>query len=292
MSGHATPAHATPEAAHVEPAATPVAVETSSTPAHKAPEVAHSRDKVVGETQAETATAAKKAAEASHEGGHPKEEHHEGDHPEEDHDKGKEKGAAPAAPHAAHPAGHPGHKLLMPEWEGDSLKKVSWDAARGVWTIGTLPVSVPYVAGRLVVGSLYAVRGKIYDAGAWVGRKAKSYWKHDKFYIPTATKAVGSAIAWPFRKVWQGTKWTGRKIKGLFTKSPEPETTLPTHEATPAPAAEAAPAAHGHPPEPTHATPAPATTATAHAAPAAATPAATPAPAPAAAAAHPAPAHH
>lgn len=280
MSAHA--AHATPEAAHVEPAATPVAAETSSTPAHKAPEAAHPTDKAVGETQAETATAVTKAAETPPEGDHPKGEHDKGEHPEgehpkEEHDKGKEKAA-------------PEHKLLIPKLEGDGLKKVSWDAAKGIWTIGTLPISVPYVAGRLVVGSLYAVGGKIYDSAAWVGHKAKSYWEHDKFYIPTAAKAVGGAIAWPFKKAWQSMKWTGRKIKGLITKSPEPEVTLPTHESTPAPA-EAAPAAHGHPPEPAHATPAPAAPA-AHATPAPA-PAATPAPAPApAAAAHPAPAHH
>ncbi|MCX6733834.1 MAG: hypothetical protein NTX63_03390 [Candidatus Peregrinibacteria bacterium] len=282
-------AHTPPEAAPAEPAAKPVAAETSSTPAHKTPEVGHPTDKAVGDTQAETATAAKKAAEEPAE--HP--EDHPADHPA-DHDKAEEKAAAPAAPHAAHPAAHPGHKLLIPKLEGDGLKKVSWDAAKGVLTIGTLPISVPYVAVRLVVGTMYAAGGKIYDGGAWVGHKAKSYWKHDKFYIPTVTKAVGSAIAWPFKKVWQGTKWTGRKIKGLFSKSKEPEVTLPTHEAAPAPAAEAAPAAHGHP-APTTTAPAPAPAA-AHATPAAPAAATTPAPAPApaapAAAAHPAPAHH
>lgn len=278
MSAHA-PTHPTPEAA-----ATPVAAETSSTPTHPKPEAAHPTPGDVSETQEKTAGAAKHAAEVPAE--HPKD--HPADH-EENHEEGHDKTeAAPhAAPHAT-PAAHPGHKLLIPRLEVDDWKKVSREAAKGAWTIITLPVSIPYVAGRLVVGTLYATGGKIYDAGAWVGHKAKSYWKHDKFYIPTATKAVGSAIVWPFKKVWQGTKWTGRKIKGLFTKSKEPEVTLPTHEATsaahttPTPAAPAATPAH--PPEPTHTTP----PASAPAAPAAAHPA-TPAPA---AAAHTPPAHH
>ncbi len=258
MSAHATPAHPTPEAA---PAATPVVAEVPHVP-----EAGHAAPGVVGETQEKTAAAAKKTTETpvDHPADHP--EDHPADHPKED-----SKASAPA------PAAQPTHKLLIPKLEGDGLKKVSWDAAKGAWKIVTLPVSIPYVAGRLVVGTLYATGGKIYDAAAWVGHKAKSYWKHDKFYIPTATKAVGSAIAWPFKKVWQGTKWTGREIKGLFTKSKEPEVTLPTHEAAPAAHATPAPAAPAAPPA--HTTPAPAHT----------TP---PAPAPATpAAALPAPAH-
>lgn len=280
MSAHATPAHPTPEAA---PAATPVVAEVPHVP-----EAGHATPGVVSETQEKTAAAAKKTTEtpADHPADHP--EDHPADHPKED-------SKAPAPSSAAHPApaALPTHKLLIPKLEGDGLKKVSWDATKGVWTIGTLPISVPYVAGRLVVGTVYAAGGKIYDAAAWVGHKAKSYWKNDKFYIPTATKKVGSAIALPFKKLWQAAKWTGRKIKGRFTKSKEPEVALPTHEATPAAHPTPAPATPAHPPEPAH--PAPAATATPApaATPAHPTPAApaTPAAAPAPAAAHPAPAH-
>lgn len=261
MSAHVS-THPTPELA-----ATPVAAEVPH-----APEAGHATPGAVSETQKTTAEAAKHAAEHS--------EDHPADHPE-DHDKTEAKVPSHVAPHVAAPAAHPGHKLLIPELEGDGLKKVSWDATKGILTIGTLPISIPYVAGRLVIGTVYAAGGQIYDAGAWVGRKAKSYWKNDKFYIPTATKKVGSAIAWPFRKVWQGTKWTGRKIKGFFTKPKEPAVTLPTHEAapaahaTPAPAAPAVTPAAAHPPEPAHATTPTPAPAAAHPA----TPAATPAPA-------------
>lgn len=271
-------AHAPTSTVHTEPAAPVVAAAE-----HTTPEVHTTAETPVSETRVSTAKAAHEVIEEEHEAPHSE--------------------AAPhAAPHtAAHPAAaaHPAHEEgapLLPKWEGDGVKKVAWDAVKGTLTIGTLPITVPYVAGRLVVGSLYAAGGRIYDGGAWVGRKAKNFWKKDTFYIPTATKAVGSVIAWPFRKLWQGTKWTGRKIKGVFVRPEEPEVTLPTHETPPAtPPAAATPApeaasAHSHPTpaaDAAHATPttpAPALPAPAHAtpalpAPATATPPALPAPA-------------
>lgn len=264
MSAHATPAHIPPAA----PAATPhVATATPSAAPEATPEA--------GAIQHETAEAVKEVAAS-----------HPTDAPHDKGEGGEEKAEAAAAP--AHPvaSAHPAHKLLFPKKEGDSLGKVTLDAAKGTWKLATLPITIPWQGVRLVTGTVYAIGGKFYDAGAWVGNGAKSFWNHDKFYIPTVTKAVGGAIAWPFVKTWQatkwtagkvwdGTKWTGgkawegikwpfKKIKGLFSKKPAAAT--PVAEDAPA-VAETAPATHTPPAgeapataDAHHTTPAPAET--------------------------------
>lgn len=289
----AHPAEHPPEAAHATQAVAPGAA-NDNTP--------------VAKEQHDTAAAAKKAAKP-HPALHP--ESHDESHDESHHttphaaNDDSPKAAAPAAPHTEEQA-EAGHhrKLLLPKWEGDGIKKVGKEAAKGAWTLIKSPVTLPI---HFAAGITYGVLGKFYDGAVWTKNGAKWLWNRDTLYIPTVAKFLGGVVAYPFVKLWQGTKWvgkglwenktypfvklwegtkwTGRKIKGIFVKpkpAPAAAPAAATH-GTPAATPPAA-AAHG---TAAHAADAHAATPAAHGAPAAADAAhAAPHPAPAA------PEHH
>lgn len=189
----------------------------------------------------------------------PAEHHVAGETPAEtpaaDHAAGETPGESPAAHHAdeadhAETSAHPATPAQSPKKESNTLVGVSWDAIKGVATIVTLPIALPL---RLIAGTTVAIGGLIYDMGVGTVNFARRTWHRDWLYVPkkawSGTKKVGSVVAWPFKKTWQGTKWAGkktwggmkwmgRKIKGIFSKAEEEEVAAEA-ESAPASATEA-----------------------------------------------------
>ncbi len=243
-----TPAHA-PTPAPAAPVAAPADAPTA-TPA----------DSTVADTQEDIAKKAAKILKAAND-----DVEHPEEHPEEASDHKK--------------VVNGGYPLWIEKKEGHGLKEVGKDAAKGVWTMASTPVAFPL---KMAAGVTVGVLGGAYDVARWTKNKvynaavhtknaAKWFWNRDTLYIPTVVGGVASVIAWPFKKLgsgaaflwnhktwpfkkaWEGTKWTGRKIKGIFTKKPVTPTPVPAGTpATPPPATSAAAA---HTPAATPATP-------------------------------------